>query len=187
VHRNSSPDGRARRFGVLAALLAALLAAGLASCARPPVSSSPTTSVEASPTDSQSADPSYDGAEDTPPPVDATPAGTGTDAPDSQKTVDHSTATLPPPSDLTVSASMTLDGPYKVVRVVATITNIVTSDGTCDIQVGSYTTSVPIVPNATNSSCQINQIPIGQIKHDDSFTVTVTSGGLTGSTTGTVQ
>jgi len=63
----------------------------------------------------------------------------------------------------------------------------VTTDGTCDIQVGAYTTSVPIVPNATNSSCQINQIPIGQIKHGDTFTITATSGTLTGSTTGAVQ
>ena len=186
MHRNSSPDGRARRFGALAALLAALLAAGLTSCAKPPISTPPTTVVTAPKDSPASTGPAYDSGEDTPPP-DAVPSGIGTDAPDSQQTVDHSTATLPPPSSLTVSASMTLDGPYKVVRVVATITNIVTSDGTCDIQVGSYTTSVPIVPNATNSSCQINQIPIGQIKHDDSFTVTVTSGGLTGSTTGTVQ
>ena len=120
---------------------------------------------------------------ETPPP----PPITASDTSDSQQTVDRSTVTLPPPSDLAISASMILDTPYKVVRVVATITNIVSDDGHCDITVGNYATSVAIVSNATNSSCQINQIPIGQIKMGDSFTVTATSGGLTGTITGKVQ
>ncbi|MCL2783295.1 MAG: hypothetical protein FWD80_04900 [Propionibacteriaceae bacterium] len=184
VHRDTSPHGRTRKLGALAALLAVLLAIGVTSCAKPPVDSSPTTAVSAAPTDSPTTpDPSYDMGTDTPPPDD----GTATDAPDSQQTIDHSTSTPPPPSELSVSASMVLDAPYKVLRVVATINNIVSSDGECDITVGSYTTSVPIVPNATNSSCQVNQIPAGAIKRGDDFTVSATSSGLTGTTSGTVQ
>jgi len=128
-------------------------------------------------------EPGYNNGSDTPPP----PPITASDTSNSQETVDRSTVTLPPPSDLSISASMIMDTPYKVVRVVATITNIVSDDGQCQITVGNYSTSVPIVSNATNSSCQINQIPLGQIKMGDSFTVTATSGGLTGTISGKVQ
>jgi len=184
VHRETSPHGRAVRIGILVALVVGVLAAGLTACASPPLSSPSTTTVFITPTDSPAGvQPSYDWGQDTPP----VPSTTATDTSDSQQTIDHSTATLPPPSDLSISASMVLDAPYKVVRVVATITNIVSGDGQCQITVGSFSTSVPIVPNATNSSCQINQIPVGQIKRGDDFTVTATSGGLTGAVSGKVQ
>jgi len=184
VHHETSPDGRTRRLGVLAALLAAPLALGLTGCAKAPLDSSPATTAAptASPATTPSVDSGYDSGYDTP-----TPTGTGTDAPDSQQTVDHSQVTPPPPSDLTLSASMTLDGPHNVVRVVANISNIVTNDGQCVITVGSYSTTAPVVANAKDSSCQINQIPIGQIKHGDTFTITATSGTLAGTTTGKVQ
>ena len=182
MHREPSPDGRTRRFGVLAALFAVLLTVGLTGCAQAPVDSSPAT-VDTPTVSPASPDPSYDMGTDTPTPTDATPTSTA----DSQQTIDHTQVTPPPPSGLTLSVTMTMDGPYKVVRVVATISNIVTNDGQCDIQVGSYTTTVPIVANAKDSSCEINQIPIGQIKHGDPFTVTATSGALTGTTSGTVQ
>ncbi|MCL2490498.1 MAG: hypothetical protein FWF36_07235 [Propionibacteriaceae bacterium] len=183
VHRETSPHGRTRRFGVLVALLAGLLGVGLTACAQPPVDLPPTTTTTATPTDSPaSTAPDYNmGTESPLPPI------TASDTSNSQQTIDRSTVTLPPASDLAISASMVLDTPYKVVRVVATITNIVSGDGQCQITVGNYSTSVAIVANATNSSCQINQIPIGQIKMGDSFTVTATSGGLTGTTSGKVQ
>ena len=184
VHRDSSPHGRTVRLGILTALLAGLLAFGLTGCAKPPISSTSTPTASETPTPSPSpTEPSYDTGGDTPSPTPITASDTS----DSQKTIDHSTETPPPPSDLSVSASMVLDAPYKVVRVVATIGNIVTGDGQCQITVGGYTTSVPIVPNAKDSSCQINQIPVGQIKRGDDFTVTATSGGLTGTTSGKVQ
>ena len=179
-----SPHWRNQSRVAVAALSATVLfGISLTACAAPPVTSLPATSGAASPSGSPSAsEPSYDSSFDTPPPSD-----TATDAPDGQQPIDHSTATLPPPTGLSISASMVLNAPEKVVQVVATIDNIVSGDGQCKITVGSYSTSVPIVPNAQDSSCQINQIPVGQIKRGDSFTVTASSGGLTGTTSGKVQ
>ena len=96
-----------------------------------------------------------------------------------------SVGTVATPSALNISANMSVQG--SSVRVVANITNIVSSDGTCQITAGNYSASVAIVANAQNSSCEINSIPLAQIGTSRTFTITATSDGKTGSVSGNIQ
>jgi len=82
---------------------------------------------------------------------------------------------------------MTFDSTAQVVQVVATIDNIVSNDGYCSIVVGTFSQSIPIIANAKDSSCQINSIPANQATRGDAFTITVVSGGLTGTVLGKVR